>query len=85
MRVLFVISDLAFHGAQKQVVELARELDRAGHGVAICTLNADVGRARELVGTGVEVIAGDGSVDVLMGPAAARMSAFQRLDVARVP
>ena len=57
MRVLFVISDLAFHGAQKQVVELARELDRAGHGVAIYTLNAEVGRARELVGTGVEVIA----------------------------
>lgn len=57
MRVLFVISDLAFHGAQKQVVELARELDRAGHGVAIYTLNAEVGRARELAGTRVAVIA----------------------------
>jgi glycosyltransferase involved in cell wall biosynthesis len=57
MRVLFVISDLGFHGAQKQVVELSRELDRGGHEVAIYTLNDDVGRARELEGTGVEVIA----------------------------
>ena len=57
MRVLFVISDLAFHGAQKQVVELSRELDRAGHEVAIYTLNDDVGRKRELEGTGVAVIA----------------------------
>ena len=57
MRVLFVISDLAFHGAQKQVVELARELDRSGHAVAIYTLNDDVGRKRELDGTGVEVVA----------------------------
>ena len=45
MRVLFVISDLGFHGAQKQVVELSRELDRSGHEVAIYTLNDDVGRA----------------------------------------
>jgi glycosyltransferase involved in cell wall biosynthesis len=57
MRVLFLISDLAFHGAQKQVVELARELDRGGHGVVIYTLNEDVGRKRELEGTGVEVVA----------------------------
>jgi glycosyltransferase involved in cell wall biosynthesis len=56
MRVLFVISDLAFHGAQKQVVELARELDRRGHEVAIYTLNDDAPRAAELAGTRVEVI-----------------------------
>lgn len=56
MRVLFVISDLGFHGAQKQVVELSRELARRGHGVAIYTLNADAPRAAELEGTGVEVI-----------------------------
>jgi glycosyltransferase involved in cell wall biosynthesis len=56
MRVLFVISDLAFHGAQKQVVELSRELDRSGHGVCIYTLNNEVGRKRELEGSGVEVI-----------------------------
>jgi glycosyltransferase involved in cell wall biosynthesis len=55
MRVLLVISDLALHGAQKQVVELARELDRIGHAVAIYTLNDDVPRAAELAGTGVEV------------------------------
>jgi len=57
MRVLFVISDLAFHGAQKQVVELSRELDRSGHEVAIYTLNREVGRQRELEGSRVEVIA----------------------------
>ena len=57
MRVLFVISDLAFHGAQKQVVELSRQLVRSGHEVAIYTLNREVGRARELAGSGVEVIA----------------------------
>jgi glycosyltransferase involved in cell wall biosynthesis len=56
MRVLFVISDLGFHGAQKQVVELSRELDRLGHDVAIYTLNDDAPRAAELAGTGVEVI-----------------------------
>lgn len=56
MRVLFVISDLGWHGAQKQVVELSRELARGGHHVAIYTLNDDAPRAAELVGTGVEVI-----------------------------
>jgi glycosyltransferase involved in cell wall biosynthesis len=56
MRVLFVISDLALHGAQKQVVELSRELDRRGHEVAIYTLNDDAPRAAELAGTGVEVV-----------------------------
>lgn len=56
MRVLFVISDLALHGAQKQVVELSRELDRRGHEVAIYTLNNDAPRAAELAGTGVEVV-----------------------------
>jgi glycosyltransferase involved in cell wall biosynthesis len=56
MRLLLVISDLAMHGAQKQVVELARELDRLGHAVAIYTLNDDTPRAAELAGSGVEVI-----------------------------
>lgn len=55
MRVLFVISDLGLHGAQKQVVELSRELERLGHEVAIYTLNDDAPRAAELAGTGVEV------------------------------
>src|SRR5688572_2293935 len=56
MRVLFVISDLGLHGAQKQVVELAAELDRRGHEVAIYTLNDEAARAQDLRGTGVEVI-----------------------------
>ncbi len=56
MRVLFVISDLGYHGAQKQVVELSRELARRGHQVAIYTLNDDAARAAELAGSGVEVI-----------------------------
>ena len=56
MRVLFVISDLDFHGAQKQVVEISRELARNGHDVAIYTLNAQAPRAAELKGTGVEVV-----------------------------
>jgi glycosyltransferase involved in cell wall biosynthesis len=55
MRALLVISDLALHGAQGQVVELARELDPLGHRIAIYTLNDDVPRARALQGTGVEV------------------------------
>ena len=56
MRILFVISDLALHGAQKQVVELSRELANRGHQVSIYTLNADAPRARELEGSGVQVI-----------------------------
>jgi len=56
MRVLFVISDLGFHGAQKQVVELARELARGGHGAMIYTLNDEAPRAAELAGSGVEVV-----------------------------
>jgi glycosyltransferase involved in cell wall biosynthesis len=55
VRVLFVISDLGFHGAQKQVVELARELVRRGHAALIYTLNDDRPRAAELRGSGVEL------------------------------
>lgn len=56
MQLLLVISDLGYHGAQKQVVELARELDRLGHGVCIYTLNDHAPRAAELAGSGVEVV-----------------------------
>jgi glycosyltransferase involved in cell wall biosynthesis len=56
MRVLFLISDLGFHGAQKQVVEMSRELARGGHDVAIYTLNDDAPRAKELEGSGVTLI-----------------------------
>lgn len=56
MRVLFIISDLGFHGAQKQVVEMSRELARGSHDVTIYTLNDDAPRAMELEGSGVRVI-----------------------------
>lgn len=56
MRVLFIISELTFGGAQKQVVELGRELVRHGHEAAIYTLNRDVPRAKELDGSGVALV-----------------------------
>ncbi len=56
MRLLLVISDLGFHGAQKQVVELSRGLAARGHEVAIYTLYDDAARAPELEGSGVEFI-----------------------------
>ena len=56
MRVLFTISELTFGGAQKQVIELARELVRHGHEAAIYTLNREVPRAGELEGSGVELV-----------------------------
>ena len=56
MRVLFIISDLTFGGAQTQVVEMAREFVRRGDEAAIYTLNSDVPRAPELEGSGVELV-----------------------------
>ena len=56
MRVLFIISDLDLGGAQKQVVEISRELVRHGHAVAIFTLNNVVPRARDLDGSGVDLV-----------------------------
>ena len=56
MRVLFIISELTLGGAQKQVVELARQLVRHGHEAAVYTLNREVPRARELEGSGVELV-----------------------------
>jgi len=58
MRVLFIISELGFGGAQKQVAELSRELVRRGHDAAIYTLNEEVcsPRAKDLEGSGVELI-----------------------------
>jgi glycosyltransferase involved in cell wall biosynthesis len=53
MRILYVVSDLSFGGAQKQLVELARALSAAGHEVCIYTLNDDVPRQAELEGSGV--------------------------------
>jgi glycosyltransferase involved in cell wall biosynthesis len=56
MRVLFIISDLDLGGAQKQVVEISRQLVRHGHDAAIFTLNNVVPRAKDLEGTGVELV-----------------------------
>ena len=56
MRVLFIISDLDLGGAQKQVVEISRQLVRHGHDAAIFTLNNVVPRARDLEGSGVELV-----------------------------
>ncbi len=56
MRVLFTISDLDLGGAQKQVIELARQLVRHGHEVAVFTLNNVVPRAKDLEGTGIELV-----------------------------
>jgi glycosyltransferase involved in cell wall biosynthesis len=56
MRVLFIISDLDLGGAQKQVVEISRQLVRHGHAAAIFTLNNVVPRAKDLEGTGVELV-----------------------------
>ena len=56
MRVLFTISDLDLGGAQKQVVELCKQLVRHGHDVAVYTLNDCVPRKKDLEGTGVELV-----------------------------
>ncbi|HEX4332415.1 MAG TPA: glycosyltransferase [Usitatibacter sp.] len=56
MRVLFTVSDLDLGGAQKQLVELARELARRGHDVAVYTMNDVVPRAKDLQGSGVELV-----------------------------
>jgi len=56
MRILYVISNLAIGGAEKQLVELARQMSRRGHGVAIYTLNQVVPRKPELAGSAVTLI-----------------------------
>ncbi|HEX9806653.1 MAG TPA: hypothetical protein VGA34_07145, partial [Alteraurantiacibacter sp.] len=56
MRILYVISNLTFGGAEKQLVELARQMSRRGHGVAIYTLNQVVPRKPELAGSAVTLI-----------------------------
>ena len=56
MRVLYVISELGFGGAQKQLAELAKQLAERGHEVAIYTLNREVRRELELEGSAVTLI-----------------------------
>src|SRR5688572_12406228 len=56
MQILFVISGLGLGGAEKQLVELAKELVRQRHTVAIYTLNRHVPRRAELEGSGVTLV-----------------------------
>jgi glycosyltransferase involved in cell wall biosynthesis len=56
MRVLFVISGLAFGGAERQVILLSRELARLGHKLSIYTLTSDTRRMDELAGAPVELV-----------------------------
>jgi glycosyltransferase involved in cell wall biosynthesis len=56
MRILFVISGLAFGGAERQIVLLSRELARVGHKVSIYTLTGDTTRVDELAGAEVDLV-----------------------------
>ena len=56
MRILYVISELGFAGAEKQLVELAKQLAERGHEVAIYTLNREVQRESALEGSAVTLI-----------------------------
>lgn len=57
MRIFYVISELGFGGAEKQLVELSKQLGRRGHAVTIYTLNRLIPRQAELAGSGVNLIA----------------------------
>lgn len=57
MRILYLISGLGLGGAEKQLVALAKALDRRGHEIAICTLTANLARAPELAGTRIALVA----------------------------
>jgi glycosyltransferase involved in cell wall biosynthesis len=56
MKILYVISELTLGGAQKQLVELSKQLATRGHEVKIYTLNDDVPRRAELAGSAVELV-----------------------------
>ncbi len=56
MRVLFVISSLAFGGAERQIILLSKELARRGHEVGIYTLTPETTRIDELAGADIEVV-----------------------------
>lgn len=59
MRLLIVNSGLRFGGAEKQIIELSRELISRGHTVAIYTLTGDVPRLAEIEGVGIEIVVDD--------------------------
>jgi glycosyltransferase involved in cell wall biosynthesis len=56
VKILYVISELTLGGAQKQLVELARQLAARGHEIRIYTLNDDVPRRAEIAGSSVGLI-----------------------------
>jgi glycosyltransferase involved in cell wall biosynthesis len=56
VKILYVISELTLGGAQKQLVELAKQLAARGHEIRIYTLNDDVPRRAELAGSAVGLI-----------------------------
>ena len=56
MRIVIVISNLQYGGAETQVLALSRRLSALGHAVAIYTLNRNNPRVAELAGTGVTVV-----------------------------
>ena len=56
LRILFVISSLAFGGAERQIILLSKALARRGHEVSIYTLTQDTTRVDELAGVAVDVI-----------------------------
>jgi glycosyltransferase involved in cell wall biosynthesis len=55
MRILYVVSGFGFGGAEKQLMEIARELKKRDHEVAIYTLTRHVARGEELAESGVSV------------------------------
>lgn len=56
VRIVIVISNLIFGGAETQVIALSAGLTKRGHAVAIYTLNANNPRAEELSGSGVRLV-----------------------------
>jgi len=56
MRILFVVNNLGFGGAETQLMALSRELAARRHTVAIYTFQAGNLRLHELDGSGVEVV-----------------------------
>jgi glycosyltransferase involved in cell wall biosynthesis len=56
MRVLLIINNLIYGGAETQVIALSRGLAARGHEVMIHTLRPDNPRAQDLSGSGVQVV-----------------------------
>ncbi len=57
LRVLLIISNLMYGGAETQVIALSRGLASRGHAVLVHTLRSDNPRAGDLAGSGVHIIA----------------------------